>query len=162
MPGISMGFKVECDLQFYRNFAVTVLKDFGTLVTGGINENQDLTTDTYLLTLDEASYTVQRSTLANAPYAHSNSTLLPYNNEIVISVAGDSNGNRASWYNGATNKWTAFPNMTHQRGPSSVAVVGGFTLYVLGGDINSTTVDFLKLKEQKVDYTIKLTNQGGW
>ena len=79
MPGVGLGFKAESDIPFARNFSVTVLRDFGTFVTGGLNENQDLTSATYLLSWDESTFTLKHSALADSPYPHSSSTLLPYN-----------------------------------------------------------------------------------
>ena len=89
MPGLGLGFKVESDILFARNFSVTVLKDLGTFVSGGLNQNQHLTSATHLLSWDESAFTLKHSALADSPYPHSSCALFPYNSEVVISVGGD-------------------------------------------------------------------------
>ena len=43
-------------------------------------------------------------------------------------------------------------------------MVAGSTLYVLGSDVNNTSIDFLKLKEQQAEHSIVTTliHLGGW
>ncbi len=60
-------------------------------------------------------------------------------------MAGDESGKRVQWYNAEINGWMHLPEMIHQRAAAPAAVVAGSTLYVVGSQVNSTTIDYLKL-----------------